>query len=253
MNGIKFKGDGKERNGAGFFRDLDLSGRLCYGQRQLQIHDRKADHMAEILKVDGANLAQTLESAVRLITSGRVVAFPTDTVYGLGADPFNLAAVSEVYRVKGRAFNRPLPLLVSSLDQAMELTSDPPRLFFELATKYWPGPLTLVVPGSRLVPLRVTGNTGNIGLRWPRSNVALALITASARPLTGTSANLANHAECKTAAEVDEQIGKNLPLILDGGSTGDNASSTVVALTGLRPQILRHGPISETELKEFFG
>ncbi|MGH9350779.1 MAG: L-threonylcarbamoyladenylate synthase, partial [Terriglobia bacterium] len=125
--------------------------------------------MAEILKVDGASLSHTLECATRLIVSGKVVAFPTDTVYGLGADPFNLAAVSEVYRVKGRSFNRPLPLLVSSLDQATELTSDPPRLFFELAARYWPGPLTLVVPGSRLIPLKVTGNTGNVGLRWPRA------------------------------------------------------------------------------------
>ncbi|MGH9397419.1 MAG: L-threonylcarbamoyladenylate synthase [Terriglobia bacterium] len=209
--------------------------------------------MAEILKVDGASLSHTLECATRLIVSGKVVAFPTDTVYGLGADPFNLAAVSEVYRVKGRSFNRPLPLLVSSLDQATELTSDPPRLFFELAAKYWPGPLTLVVPGSRLIPLKVTGNTGNVGLRWPRAELAVALIGAAARPLTGTSANLADHRACKTAAEVDEQIGRNLPLILDGGSTCDDVASTVVDLAGLRPRILRHGPITEDELKEFFG
>lgn len=209
--------------------------------------------MAEILKVDGASLNHTLECAARLIVTGKVVAFPTDTVYGLGADPFNLAAVSEVYRVKGRSFNRPLPLLVSSIDQAVELTSDPPRLFFDLVAKYWPGPLTLVVPGSRLIPLKVTGNTGNVGLRWPRADLAVALIGAVARPLTGTSANLSDHPGCKTAAEVDKQIGKNLPLILDGGSTGNDVASTVVDLAGPRPRILRQGPISVEELKELFG
>lgn len=207
--------------------------------------------MAEILKIDGATLPDALECAARLIESGKLVAFPTDTVYGLGADPFNLSAVSEVFRVKGRSFNRPLPLLVNSLDLAIELTSDPPRLFFELAEKYWPGPLTMVVPASRLVPLKVTGNTGNVGLRWPRAEFVISLITASARPLTGTSANLTDRPTCKTAAEVNDQIGESLPLILDGGPTGDHASSTVVDLSGLRPRILRYGPITEEELKEF--
>ncbi|MGH9451265.1 MAG: L-threonylcarbamoyladenylate synthase [Terriglobia bacterium] len=209
--------------------------------------------MAEILKVDGASLNQTVECAARLITTGKVVAFPTDTVYGLGADPFNLAAVSEVYRVKGRSFNRPLPLLVSSLDQAVELTSNPPRLFFDLAAKYWPGPLTLVVPGSRRIPLKVTGNTGNVGLRWPRADLAVALIAAAGRPLTGTSANLTDHPACNTAAEVEKQIGKNVPLIIDGGPAGHAVASTVVDLAGLRPRVLRYGPITEEELKEFFG
>ncbi|HLI34527.1 MAG TPA: L-threonylcarbamoyladenylate synthase [Terriglobia bacterium] len=209
--------------------------------------------MAEILKVEGSRLEYALECATRLITDGKVVAFPTDTVYGLGADPFNLSAVAEVFRVKGRAFNRPLPLLVSSIDQAIELTNDPPRLFFDLAAKYWPGPLTLVVPASKLIPLKVTGNTGNVGLRWPRAPLAVALIAAAGRPLTGTSANLSDHHVCKTAAEVDEQIGHRLPLILDGGSTGSDEASTVVDLAGERPRVLRQGPISEEALKELLG
>lgn len=207
--------------------------------------------MAEILKADGSSLPNALECATKLIASGKVVAFPTDTVYGLGADPFNLAAVSEVFRVKGRSFNRPLPLLVNSMDQAIELTNDPPRLFFDLAGRYWPGPLTIVVPGSRRIPLKVTGNTGNVGLRWPRAEIALSLIDAAACPLTGTSANLTDHPTCKTAAEVNDQIGGSLQLILDGGSTCSDTASTVVDLTGLRPRIVRHGRITEEELKEF--
>lgn len=209
--------------------------------------------MAEVLKTEGESLRRTLECATQLIASGKVVAFPTDTVYGLGADPFNLAAVTEVFRVKGRSFNRPLPLLVGSIDQAMELTSNPPRVFFDLAAKFWPGPLTLVVPASRLIPLKVTGNTGNVGLRWPRAEFAVALIAAAGRPLTGTSANLTDRGVCKTAAEVEDQIGDNLPLIIDGGPAGNVVASTVVDLTRSRPQVLRHGPVSEDDLKDFLG
>ncbi len=209
--------------------------------------------MAEVLKVDNARLEFVLEYSSRMILAGKVVAFPTDTVYGLGADPFNLAAVSEVFRIKRRTADRPLPLLVASLDQAVDLTNDPPRLFFKLAEKFWPGPLTLVVPASRLIPLKVTGNTGNVGLRWPRAPLAVALIAAAARPLTGTSANLSEHSACSTAAEVEEQIGDTLPLILDGGRTEGDLPSTVVEIVGERARILRPGPVTEDELKEFLG
>jgi tRNA threonylcarbamoyl adenosine modification protein (Sua5/YciO/YrdC/YwlC family) len=194
-----------------------------------------------------------LEYAVRIIASGKVVAFPTDTFYGLGADPFNLAAVSEVFRIKRRTADRPLPLLVASLDQAADLTHDPPQLFFTLAQKFWPGPLTLVVPASRQIPLKVTANTGKVGLRWPRALLATALIDACGRPLTGTSANISDLSSCSTAEEVDRQMGDLLPLILDGGPTAGNLASTVVDLTGGRVRILRPGGVPESELKEYLG
>ena len=194
-----------------------------------------------------------LEYAVRMIVSGKVIAFPTDTFYGLGADPFNLAAVSQVFRIKRRMADRPLPLLVASIDQAADLTHDPPQVFFTLAKRFWPGPLTLVVPASRQIPLKVTANTGKVGLRWPRALLATALIEASARPLTGTSANLSDLPACATAEEVERQIGDLLPLILDGGPTQGELASTVVDLTGDWARILRPGGVPESELKEFLG
>ena len=139
-----------------------------------QVAAHTVKQMAELIKVDQARLGFLLEYAVRIIISGKVVAFPTDTFYGLGADPFNLAAVSEVFRIKRRTADRPLPLLVASIDQAADLTHDPPQLFFTLAKKFWPGPLTLVVPASRQIPLKVTANTGNVGLRWPQALLATA-------------------------------------------------------------------------------
>jgi len=209
--------------------------------------------MAEILKVDTVRLEFALEYATRLIISGKVVSFPTDTFYCLGADPFNLAAVSEVYRIKRRTADRPLPLLVDSLDQAADLTEDPPRLFFKVAEKFWPGALTLVVPASRQIPLKVTGNTGKVGLRWPKAPLAVAMIAAAARPLTGTSANLTEHPACSTADEVKKQLGDALPLILDGGPARGELPSTVIELVGERVRILRPGPVTESELKEFLG
>lgn len=207
--------------------------------------------MSEVLKVDEKRLEFALEYAVRLILSGKVVAFPTDTFYGLGADPFNLAAVSAIFRIKRRSYDRPLPLLVSSLDQAADLTIDPPRLFFRLAERFWPGPLTLIVPASRQIPLKVTGNTGRVALRIPKAPLAIALIEAAGRPLTGTSANLTEHAACSTAEEVEQQIGDTVPLILNGGATPGDLASTIVELGGDEWQIRRHGPVTESELKEF--
>lgn len=209
--------------------------------------------MAEILKVDKPNLEYALEQSARLILSGKVIAFPTDTFYGLGADPFNLAAVTEIFRVKRRSADRPIPLLVASLDQAADLVDNPPQLFFTLAKKFWPGPMTLVVPASRLIPLKVTANTGRVGIRWPRSPLAEALIEAVGRPLTGTSANLSEHPACSTAAQVDEQIGDAVPLILDGGTTAGGNPSTVVQIQEGRARILRFGSVTESDLKEFLS
>jgi tRNA threonylcarbamoyl adenosine modification protein (Sua5/YciO/YrdC/YwlC family) len=209
--------------------------------------------MAEILKVDMSSLEYVLEYTARLILRGKVVAFPTDTFYGLGADPFNLAAVNEIFRVKRRTADRPLPLLVDSIEQAVDLADRPPKLFYTLAQKFWPGPLTLVVPASRLIPLKVTANTGKVGLRWPLAPFVVALIAASGRPLTGTSANLSDMEACSTADEVDCQIGDVLPLILDGGLTRGGMASTVVELSGETGRILRQGAIPESDLKEYLG
>ena len=209
--------------------------------------------MAEILKLENSSLEYILEYTVRLILGGKVVAFPTDTFYGLGADPFNLSAVSEIFRIKRRTADRPLPLLIDSIEQAGDLVDNPPKLFFTLAQKFWPGALTLVVPASRQIPLKVTAHTGKVGLRWPLAPFVVALIAAAGRPLTGTSANVSGMDSCSTADEVDCQIGDVLPLILDGGLTPGAMASTVVELTGETGRIVRPGGIPESELKEYLG
>jgi len=209
--------------------------------------------MAEILKLENSSFDYVLDYTVRLLLRGTVVAFPTDTFYGLGADPFNLAAVSEIFRIKRRTAERPIPLLVDSIEQAVGLADHPPKLFFTLAQKFWPGPLTLVVPAAGPIPLKVTANTGKVGLRWPLAPFVVALIAAVGRPITGTSANLSDMESCSTADEVDCQIGDVVPLILDGGLTRGGLASTVVELTGETGRIVRPGAIPESELKEYLG
>src|SRR5262249_30218537 len=132
---------------------------------------------AEILRVSAQSpSADVLKYAAERLQHGEVVAIPTDTVYGLAADPFNLAAVEEIFCVKGRPEERALPILVNSLDQGMLLAREVPRNFLRLAEQFWPGALTLVVDASHRLPLKVTANTGRIALRWPRSEVVGRLI-----------------------------------------------------------------------------
>jgi L-threonylcarbamoyladenylate synthase len=207
--------------------------------------------VAEIFKVSPEKPeAPLIERAAGLIRQGEVVGIPTDTVYGLAADPYNLAAVARIYQIKGRPERKALPILVSSLDQVESLAGDVPDLFFPLAERFWPGPLTLVVDAAARIPLKVTGNTGRIAVRQPGSAITSALITAAGTPVTGTSANVSGFAACASADDVVKQMGARLPLILDGGSSEALLASTVVDLRGDRWTILREGPVGEEEIRQ---
>jgi L-threonylcarbamoyladenylate synthase len=206
---------------------------------------------AEILRVSAQSPSvDVLRYAAERLLHGEVVAIPTDTVYGLAADPFNLAAVEEIYRVKGRPEVRALPILVNSLDQAMLLAREVPRNFLRLAEEFWPGALTLVVDASHRLPLKVTANTGRIALRWPRSEVVARLIEEFDGPLTGTSANLSGSPACTSGDEVFRQLGDRLQVILDAGETKAATPSTIVELHGDTWKILREGAISAKEIDE---
>jgi L-threonylcarbamoyladenylate synthase len=204
---------------------------------------------AELLKVSAGSPDSTaINYAAEFIKRGRVVGVPTDTFYGLAADPFNLAAVEEIYRVKGRPENRALPILVSSLEQAAVLSRDLPPNFLKLARKFWPGALTIVVEAAHSLPLKVTGNKGRVALRWPNSRVACAVIEQTGSAITGTSANISGFPSCTNAQELVKQLGERLPLILDSGETGATVSSTIVNLDGDEWTIVREGKISVEEI-----
>lgn len=207
--------------------------------------------MAELFRVSPESPeARAIEFAAQLIRRGEVVAIPTDTFYGLAADPFNLAAVDRIYSIKGRPERRALPVLVTSVEQAQELALFLPETFHRLVEKFWPGALTLVVEAAAKVPLKVTGNTGRIALRLPDSRIAHAVISAVGTPITGTSANLSGFAACSSGEQVQKQLGDRLPLIIDAGDTKARMASTIAELRDDGWRILREGVVSEQQIRE---
>jgi L-threonylcarbamoyladenylate synthase len=206
---------------------------------------------AELLKISPENPdPAAIRYASEFIRRGELVAIPTDTFYGIAADPFNLAAVDQIYRVKGRPETRALPILVNTTGQAILLSRDVPYTFHKLAAKFWPGPLTLLVEASFGVPLKVTAHTGNVALRWPKSAIVDALITLVKGPITGTSGNISGQPACANAVALLEQLGDRIPLILDAGETPGNLASTIVKLEGDDWTMMREGVISEQSIGE---
>jgi len=205
---------------------------------------------AELLRVNPQSPeADLLRYASDFIARGSVIAIPTDTFYGLAADPYNLAAVDEIYRVKGRPETRALPILVNSIEQAVSLAREAPRKFHKLAQAFWPGGLTLVVNAAQGIPLKVTAGTGRIALRWPNSTLVRRLIDECEGPVTGTSANISGFPSCSTAEQVMKQLGTRVPLVIDTGETGGTLPSTIVELSGDTWKVGREGaiPIAEIE------
>ena len=185
-------------------------------------------------------------TASRIVTGGGLVVYPTDTVYGLGCDPFNMEAVARLLKVKGER-DKPLPILASDVESVRKIgfLSERAR---GIAARFWPGQLTLIVPKKPLLPNVVTCNLDSVGVRIPQHNVALRLISLSNGLLVGTSANKTGKKPPCTAQEAAEQLGKEVNLILDGGLAPLGAPSTVVDLTRERPKILRKGCIGLEEL-----
>jgi L-threonylcarbamoyladenylate synthase len=200
----------------------------------------------EIVKIDHQKPEPSLVNyAAQQIRNGEVLGMPTDTFYGLAADPFNLRAVDLVYDIKSRSRHKPLSLLIESVEQAEVLARPLPDEFYALARKYWPGPLTIIVRAASRLPLKVTANTGNVALRVPAAAIPLAVIRSAGIPVTATSANLSGATECTTAVAVRDQLQNRISIIIDGGSSPREVPSTIVDLTDpeARWQVIREGAI----------
>jgi len=193
--------------------------------------------------------SEAIERAAAAVRRGKVVAIPTEALYTLVADPFNLRAVSQVFVAKGRENHRSLPLLVADITMAEELAKDLSNRFFLLARRFWPGPLTLIVPASEKVPLKVTGNTGRLALRQSRSTVANCLVTALGQPLISTSANISGHPTCRSGIEVFGVMDGRVDLVLDGGACA-GPGATTVDVTEPAWKLIRQGAIEEKEIAE---
>jgi L-threonylcarbamoyladenylate synthase len=192
---------------------------------------------------------EVLERAAAAVRRGKVAAIPTDALYTLVADPFNLGAVAQVFQAKGREPHRSLPILVGDLMMAEELASELSNRFFILARRFWPGPLTIIVPASARVPLKVTGNTGRLALRQSRSKVANQLIAMLNQPLISTSANISGRPTCRSGIDVFGMMDGRVDLVIDGGIC-NGAGATTVDITEPYWRLIRAGAIEEKEIAE---
>jgi L-threonylcarbamoyladenylate synthase len=190
-----------------------------------------------------------IERAAAAVRRGEVVAIPTDALYMLVADPLNLHAVGRVFAAKGRETNRSLPLLVSDVVMAEELSKDVSARFYLLARHFWPGPLTIIAPASSRVPLKVTGNTGRLAMRQPRSKVAVALLERLSQPLISTSANISGEPTCKCGIDVFGAMDGRVDLILDGGHV-NGPGATTIDITEPYWRVIREGAIPEKDIAD---
>lgn len=194
---------------------------------------------------------ETLLLALAVLQTGGLVAFPTDTVYGLGALAFHSAAVRRIYAAKDRPVGKAIPVLIADPADLEKVTLEVPAVAVRLASRFWPGPLTLVVEKHPDLPETVSAGS-TVGVRVPDHPVARALLRA-AGPMAVTSANISGQPSPSTAQAVLAQLGGRIELILDGGKTPGGVSSTVVDCTGIQPKILRPGPVSKDEIWAVLG
>jgi L-threonylcarbamoyladenylate synthase len=197
-------------------------------------------------------LESDLAWAVDILRRGALVAYPTDTLYGLGAHAFMEAAVAAVFAAKGRPLSQGLPLLLADASQMPEVAESVPEWAWRLAEAYWPGGLTLVLPrGLKILPI-VTGGSPGVAVRVPNHPVPRELVRRLGAPIIGTSANLSGGPNPTTALQVREQLGSSVQFIIDGGPCPVGLPSTIVDVTTQPPRLLRVGAVSIKDLKRRF-
>ena len=198
------------------------------------------------------DLDQEIIKGAKLLKAGDAVALPTETVYGLGADAFNVEAVKKIFTIKGRPMNNPLIVHVANYDQVKYLTAEIPEIAQKLMDAFWPGPLTIILPKLDIVPDFVTAGNPTVAIRMPNNRLALKLIEAADTPLAAPSANAFGCTSPTTAEHVTAQL-NNKCMVIDGGASRVGVESTVITLTENIPTILRFGGISQEQIAEVIG
>lgn len=203
----------------------------------------------EILEINSANIEPAkIKKAARIIKEGRLVAFPTEIVYGLGADAFNPKALARIFKAKKRPLGDPLIVHIARKEDLYKLTEEVPDIALKLADEFWPGPLTLVIKKAKNIPDILTAGLETIAIRIPASKIARALIKFSGRPIAAPSANLFGRPSPTTAQHVLEDLNGRIDLVIDGGKTVVGVESTILDLTQNPPVILRPGGVNIEEL-----
>jgi L-threonylcarbamoyladenylate synthase len=188
--------------------------------------------------------SETSQKAREVVARGGVIAFRTDTFYGLGVDPFNSHAVQKLKQLKGREETKPILIVISDLDQIARFINEPSPAFNQLAEAFWPGPLTLIGKANANVPEEITAGTSSVGVRLPDDENVRSLVRACGGALTATSANPSTLAPARNAQTVDDYFGEAIDLIIDDGDAKTNRASTVVDVSGLEAKLIREGVLA---------
>lgn len=197
--------------------------------------------------------AEALRQAVAALKRGDVIAFPTETLYGLGADALNPAAVEKVFQLKGRNPTNPIPVLVADSAMLSNLVSDVPPLAETLIARFWPGPLTIVLPARSDIPRPLVNAAGGVGVRISSQPIAGELVRDLGHPLTATSANPSGKPAARSVQEAKEYFSGQIDIFVDGGRLTSKTGSTVVKIDGDRIKIIREGEIVRSKLEEVAG
>jgi len=209
--------------------------------------------MTEVINIDPkAPDPADIERAVALLREGQVIAYPTETIYGLGADVQDRKAVKRIYDLKARDYGLPISILVADLRMLRDVVNDVPDRALLLMRKFWPGPLTILFPASQIIPKGLVTNTGKVGVRISSHPVASALVEQFGRPMTTTSANLSGFPPSLSVKHVHKYFGDKLPCIIDGGECEPSRGSTVVDLSEETMRIIRDGSIPADEVIKCF-
>jgi L-threonylcarbamoyladenylate synthase len=205
-----------------------------------------------VLKIDPGDVKPAvMREIAQAVAAEGVIVYPTDTFYGLGANCFSRQALRRIFEIKKRPVSRGLPVLVSDLEMATGLAAELPPVFQALASRFWPGPLTVVLKAASHLPLELAGPGRTVGIRLPAVDWLRELIRVIGLPLVTTSANISGQGEIESAEEVKNVFAGTVDLIVDGGKTKGGKPSTVVDLTGENPVLIREGVIPKSELERF--
>lgn len=188
-------------------------------------------------------IGTSIDLAVEHLQQGRIVAFPTETYYGLAVDPWNPSAVERLFHLKKRPVEKPILLLIEDVAQLSHLTASVPDAFQSLIAQYWPGPLTLIFPAHPSIHPKITAGTGTVGIRISPHPIAEQIVRKFGNAITATSANISGMPPAKSAGEVVDMLGEHIDYVLDGGTTTAGLSSTIIGLKNSQLQVIRAGKI----------
>jgi L-threonylcarbamoyladenylate synthase len=193
-----------------------------------------------------------IDQAVHIINNGGVIAFPTRSLYGLGADAMNPKAVQKIFDIKKRPLDKPILVLIKDKNAISDIAKNIPPSAFRIMDAFWPGHVTIVLEANPVLPEALTAGTGRIGVRIPQHPVAFGLVKKFGKPLTGTSANISGEQGCSKVLDLDLQLKTKLDLILDAGALKKGKGSTIVDVTIHPPKVLREGEMSAKDIDDLF-